>query len=79
MTALVYSNSPESIQSRLAEGRIPRFGPILMLFARPALILLVQGITFLLFKQLNVHNALSPSAVGGLHTAHWSISVALGS
>jgi uncharacterized protein len=49
-------NSPEAIQSRFAAGRIPRYGPMLMLVARPALILLVQGITFLILKQLNVPN-----------------------
>jgi hypothetical protein len=49
--------SPEAIQSRLVEGRKPRYGPLLMLVARPALILLAQGITFLLLRQLNVPNA----------------------
>lgn len=57
MTALASNNSRESIQHRLTEGYIPRFGPILMLFARPGLLLLAQGITFLLFRQLNVQNA----------------------
>jgi uncharacterized protein len=57
MTTHVPINSPEAIQSRLAEGRIPRFGPILMLFARPVLLLLAQGIVLVLFNQLNVHNA----------------------
>jgi uncharacterized protein len=57
MTALVPSNSPEAIQSRHAEGRIPRYGPMLMLFARSVLILLAQGITFLIIRQLNVQNA----------------------
>jgi len=47
----------EAVQSRLAEGRIPRFGPMLMLFARPALLLMAQGITLLLFTQLNITNA----------------------
>jgi hypothetical protein len=56
MTA-VPINSPEEIQSRLAEGRIPRFGPVLMLIARPALILIAQGLTFLLFKQIDIPNA----------------------
>jgi uncharacterized protein len=56
MIVLVPINSPEAIQSRLAEGRIPRFGPMLMLFARPALLLVGQGITFLLFMQLRVPN-----------------------
>jgi len=56
MTALTTVNIPEAIQSRLEKGRVPRFGPLLMLFARPALALLAQGITFLLFAQLNVPN-----------------------
>ena len=57
MTAFSSINSPEAIQSRLVAGRIPRYGPMLMLFARSAFILLAQGITFLLFLQLNVPNA----------------------
>ncbi len=57
MTALASRNFPGAIQSRLAEGRIPRFGPILMLFARSAFILIAQGITFLLLLQLKVPNA----------------------
>ena len=57
MNTFPLANSLESIQSRLAEGRIPRYGPMLMLFARSAFILLAQGITFLLFLQLNVPNA----------------------
>lgn len=57
MTAHVPINSPEAIQSRLAKGCIPHFGPVLMLFARPALLLVAQGIVFLLFMRLNVHNA----------------------
>jgi len=56
MTALTTVNIPEAIQSRLEKGRVPRFGPLLMLFARPALALLAQGITLLLFAQLNVPN-----------------------
>lgn len=50
-------NSHEAIQARLAHGRIPRFGPLLMLFARSAFILLAQGLTFLLLVQLGVPNA----------------------
>jgi uncharacterized protein len=56
MTALATVNFPEAIQSRLEEGRVPRFGPLLMLVARPAFALLAQGITLLLFAQLNVPN-----------------------
>jgi uncharacterized protein len=57
MTALATVNFPEAIQTRLEEGRVARFGPLLMLFARPALALLAQGITFLLFTQLHVPNS----------------------
>jgi hypothetical protein len=57
MTTLVATNSPQAIQSHLAEGRIPRYGPILMLFARSAFILLAQCLTFLVFLGLNIQNA----------------------
>jgi uncharacterized protein len=57
MTLPVPANSSEAIQSRLADGRIPRYGPMLMLFSRSAFILLAQGITFLLFLQLKIPNA----------------------
>jgi len=57
MNTLAPINSSEAIQVRLAEGRIPRHGPLLMLFARSAFILLAQGLTFLLFLQLNIPNA----------------------
>jgi uncharacterized protein len=50
-------NSHESIQSRLEAGRIPRYGPLLMLFARPVLLLATQGLALLLFIQLKVPNA----------------------
>jgi membrane protease YdiL (CAAX protease family) len=50
-------NSFEAVQSRLAEGRIPRYGPMLMLVARSAFILLAQGLTFLLFLQLKIPDA----------------------
>ena len=54
MTTLATVNSQRAMQSRLAEGRIPRFGPPLLLIARPAFILLAQGITYLLFLLLDV-------------------------
>jgi uncharacterized protein len=57
MTTLVSINSPESIQTQVSEGRIPRYGPMLMLVARSAFILLAQGLTFLLFLRLKVPNA----------------------
>ncbi len=50
-------NSQHSIQTRLGEGRIPRFGPYLMIISRSAFILIAQGITFLIFRLLNVPNA----------------------
>jgi CAAX prenyl protease-like protein len=56
MTTLAI-NSAEAIQPRVTEGLIPRFGPLLMLFARSAFILLAQGITYLLFLLLNIPKA----------------------
>ena len=56
MTTLAI-NSDEAIQPRVVEGRVPRFGPWLMLLARSAFILLAQGVTYLLFLSLNVPNA----------------------
>jgi membrane protease YdiL (CAAX protease family) len=50
-------NSFESVHARLAEGRILHYGPLLMLLARSAFILLAQGLTYLLFLQLNIPNA----------------------
>jgi len=57
MNELIPINSDLSIQSRLAEGRLPRFGPLLMLIARPLLLLATQGLALLLFMQLKVPNA----------------------
>ena len=56
MTTLAI-NSDESIRPRIAQERVPRYGPFLMLFARSAFILLVQGITYLLFLFLEIPNA----------------------
>ncbi len=56
MNVIVPMNSAEAVQSRLTAGRIPRFGPMLMLFARPVLCLLAQGITILILLQLKVQN-----------------------
>ena len=53
MTVLVPDNSPEAVQARLSTGRIPRFGPMLMLVARPALCLLAQGIAILVLMLFN--------------------------
>ena len=49
-------NSQEAIQKRFLNGNIPGFAPILMLFARSILILLAQGVTFILFLQLKIPN-----------------------
>jgi uncharacterized protein len=57
MATLALHNSQEAIQSRFDYGHIPRFGPLLMLFARPAFILLAQGIIYLLFLLLDIPNA----------------------
>ncbi len=57
MTALATANLTDAIRARLAAGRVPRFGPFLMLFARPALALLAQGIVLLIFKGIDVPNA----------------------
>ncbi|HZW02295.1 MAG TPA: CPBP family intramembrane glutamic endopeptidase [Anaerolineaceae bacterium] len=56
MTALALTDSHLAIQSRLAAGRIPRYGPFLMVMARSVFILLAQGITLLILRQLNVQN-----------------------
>lgn len=60
MTAYASTHPFEYIQSHFIAGRIPRYGPILILVARSAFILIAQGLTFLLFLSLNVPN---PSVV----------------
>lgn len=50
-------NSIECVRSRFVEGRIPLYGPLLVLIGRSAFILLVQGLTFLLFLRLHLPNA----------------------
>jgi hypothetical protein len=57
MNAIPSINSQEAIQTRLAEGKIPRYGPMVMLLARSAFILLAQGVTYLVFLLLKVPNA----------------------
>jgi hypothetical protein len=57
MTALVAVNSAEVIQIHVTEGRVPRYGPMLMLFARSGFLLLFQGAMLLLFKRLDIQNA----------------------
>ncbi len=49
-------NSFESVQNRLAQGCIPRFGPFMVLVARSAFILFAQGLTLLLLFLFNVPN-----------------------
>jgi membrane protease YdiL (CAAX protease family) len=56
MTTLAI-NSDEAIRPRVADRRIPRYGPLLMLFARSIFILLAQGIIYLLFLLLEIPNA----------------------
>jgi hypothetical protein len=50
-------NLQEAIDARLAEGRIPRFGPLIVLVARSGFILVAQGLTLLLFFFLKVPDA----------------------
>ena len=50
-------NSQGAVQSRFEQGRIPRYGPLLVIASRSVFILLAQGLTYLLFLQLNVPNA----------------------
>jgi uncharacterized protein len=57
MTAPAAINFTEAIQTRLEAGRLPRFGPILVIVARPVLALLAQGLTLLILVQSNVPNA----------------------
>lgn len=57
MATIAVTNSMDAISSRLAGGRMPRFGPIVMLAARPTFILLAQAITFFLLRQFSVANA----------------------
>lgn len=56
MTTLAI-NSPETIQPGIAAERVPRYGPMLMLVARSAFILLAQGLVYLLFLLRGVPNA----------------------
>jgi hypothetical protein len=55
MTTLVL-NSSEVLQSRVGEGRVPRYGPMLMLIARSAFLLITQGITLLILRGLSVQD-----------------------
>lgn len=57
MSASIAMNVPAAIQSRLQAGRVPRFGPWLMLIARPAFALAAYGVALLFFRLLNIPNA----------------------
>ncbi len=57
MNSAMPVSSIECIQSRLAEGRIPRDGTVLLLISRSAFILLAQGRARLFVFLLNVPNA----------------------
>jgi len=50
-------NSQEAVQSRLEQGLIPRYAPLLVIASRSIFILLAQGLVYLLFLQLKVPNA----------------------
>jgi uncharacterized protein len=50
-------SSFESVQNRLAAGRIPHYGPMLVLVARSMLILVAQGLAYLVLMQLKLENA----------------------
>jgi uncharacterized protein len=56
MSTLVTTNAPEIFQTHVAEGRVPRYAPLLVLVSRSAFILLFQGLVYLLFLQLKVPN-----------------------
>jgi uncharacterized protein len=56
MNTQVLANSHEAILSRLSQGRLPRYGPYLIILARPMFILIAQGIAYLTLRQLEVPN-----------------------
>ena len=57
MTTLTPVNSQEAVRSRFEQGLIPRYAPSLVVASRSILILLVQGLVYLLFLRLKVPNA----------------------
>lgn len=57
MSASIAMNVPAAIQSRLQAGRVPRFGPWLMLIARPAFALAAYGVALIFLRLLNIPNA----------------------
>ena len=67
MTTAAYLNSPETIRSRLSVGQVSRFAPVLILFVRPGLALLAQGITVWLLTQMQ-----SPSPSIAVHS-WWTV------
>ena len=50
-------NSQAAVQSRLEQGLIPRYAPLLVIASRSVFILLAQGLVYLLFLQLKVPDA----------------------
>ncbi|MBN1261181.1 MAG: CPBP family intramembrane metalloprotease [Anaerolineae bacterium] len=52
--SLPNSNSPNALRTRVSQGLIPRWAPVLLLLARPALALLAQNLALLLFRCLGV-------------------------
>ena len=78
MTTLAALNSQQAMQSP-AEGRIPRFGPMLMLVARPAFSsCLPRGLPIYCSCCWMSRTLQWSSATGGRSTAHSSTSAALG-
>ena len=57
MTTLSSVNSQEAVQARFEQGLIPRTAPLVVIASRSILILLVQGLVYMLFLQLKVPNA----------------------
>lgn len=57
MTGPLPVNSRQAIENRIAEGRIPSYGPFIMVAARPVFILIAQAIALLLLKLFDVQNA----------------------
>ena len=63
-------NSREAIDARRAEGRIPRLAPFTVVFARPVLALLAQGLTTLPRLQVISRSTWCPVALVALG---WSL------
>lgn len=54
MAAFNYEPSRATLRDHVADRRVPRFAPLLVVVARPILALSAQGLTILLFSLLNV-------------------------